>query len=246
MNSSLRKFVLWFVAVASVASIAASVVLRDSGRLSQEDLRVIAALEDTDSALRWRAAVEKAVPSDLRIEGLKDQGYVSLRDDELTDWVHYINWGYIDDGRRLDPENPESYLFKILPDGQLELRAVVFMLPDRYTYANTPEIADGAGVWHTHPTTCLAGNPFERPEDGRIDASCASGVKLPGRLMIHAWVKPNLCGPFAPALVEPDPELPPWVPHDFIREGLAGADKNGEIPGCEENLARLVWPDAFE
>lgn len=245
MNRSLRKFVLWFVAVASVSSIAASVVLRDAGNLSKEDLGIVTALDDVEAALRWRAEVEKAVPADLGVGRLEDRGYTSFMEDELTNWVHYINWGYVDDERSLDPAQPESYLFKVLPDDTLELRAVVFMLPARYTYANTPDIADGGGVWHTHPMTCLAGDPFAKPEDGRIDGSCAVGAKFPDRLMIHAWVKPNLCGPFAPAIVEPDPDLPPWVPQDFIREHLAGADKNGEIPGCEEDLARSVWPEAF-
>jgi len=246
MNTPLRKLVIGFVAFAAVSSIAASVLFRQAGRLSQDDLQVVTTLDDTDSALRWRDEVENAVPSTLRIEDLEARGYTSFQEDELTNWVHYINWGYIDDERNLDPEQPESYLFKVLSDGVLELRAVVFMLPSRYTFANTPDIAGGAGVWHTHPVTCLVGDPFANPADGRIDGSCAVGAKFPERLMIHAWVKPNLCGPFAPALVEPDPNLPPWVPQDFIREHLAGADKNGAIPGCEEDLARAVWPGAFD
>lgn len=246
MTARLRRFVVGSAAVASVASIVASVVLRDPGELPAEDLRVVEELADVESALLWRAAVEEAVPQDLRIERLEEQGYTSFREDELTNWVHYINWGFVDDTRNLDPEQPESYLFKVLQDGELELRAVVFMMPERYTYTNTPEIAQGAGVWHTHPMTCLAGDPFVDPEKGRIDGSCAVGAKFPDRLMIHAWVKPNLCGPFAPAIVEPDPDLPPWVPQEFIREHLAGVDKNGEIPGCEESLARRTWPGAFD
>ena len=245
MRTPLRRFFLLLAAVSSVAAIAASVVLRGTGELPSADLQVVNSLSSVDSALRWRTAVEQAVPADLGIEGLESAGYTSFRENELTNWVHYINWGYVDDTRGLDPDQPESYLFKVLPDGTLELRAVVFMMPARYTYTNTPHIADGAGVWHTHPLTCIAVDPFENPENCRIDGTCSVGAKFPDRLMIHAWVMPNLCGPFAPALVEPDPNLPSWVPQESIREHLAGVYKNGEIPGCEEDLARLVWPDAF-
>lgn len=241
-----QKLALWFAAIASLSSILASVVLREAASLSEEDLHVVTSLDEVDAALLWRAEVEKAVPSGIGAAFLESRGYTSFQEDELTNWVHYTNWAYVDDELALDPSQPESYLFKVLPDGTLELRAAMFMMSERYTYANTPDIANGAGVWHTHPMTCLAGDPFERPADGRIDGSCTTGVMFPERLMIHAWVKPNPCGPFAPALIEPDPNLPPWVPQEFVREHLAGVDEYGEIPGCEEELAQQVWPDEFD
>lgn len=245
MGTRARRYAVVAVAAAAVASILASVLLRESARLSEKDTAVLDALADLDDALAWRDRAEKAVPADLSDEWLTANGYISLREDEFSDWVHFINWGYIDDDRQLDPGQPEAYLFKILPDGGRRLAALVFAMPERFTYANTPDLADGAALWHMHPTTCLGGDPFSEPEKAWIDGACIAGPNFPPRLMTHAWVTPNLCGPFASVILEDDPGLTD-ASRQYIRERLGGADRNGEIPGCEEDLARRVWPDAFD
>lgn len=244
MTPRLRSYAVVAVAIASVVSIVASILLRESSRLSEKDTAVLASLADLDDALAWRDRAEEAVPSDLSNEWLTANGYTSLREDEFADWVHYINWDYIDDERHLDPEQPEAYLFKIGPAGERRLAALVFAMPERFTYANTPDLAEGAGLWHMHPTTCLGGDPFTERDKAWIDGACVEGPNFPPRLMTHAWVIPNLCGPFASVILEDDPDLPD-ASKQYIRERLGGADRNGEIPGCEEELARRTWPDAF-
>lgn len=244
MSSRSRFYLIVAVAGASVASILGSVLLRGAARLSDEDAKIVTDLTSVEAALAWRLAVEQAVPVDISIEGLVAEGYTSLKEDEFTNWVHYVNWDYIDDERVLDPAQPESYLFKVQSDGSRKLMALVYSMPERYTYANTPDIAEGAGVWHTHPTTCLGGDPFEDPSLAWIDGACANGPNFPNRLMIHAWVEPNLCGPFAAVIIEADPSLPE-VSQKYIRERLAGFDKEGKVPGCEEELAKQTWPEAF-
>jgi len=237
VNRNLRRTLIWAAVVASVGSIAASVVLRDAGTLTDAERAPVQRLLDVEDALRWRDAVEEALPADFSIERLEREGYISFREDAVLPWVHYGNWTYIEDGRILDPEQPEAYLFRILPDGERKLAAMVFMLPARYTYANTPDIAEGAGTWHLHPNLCLAGDPFEDPELGWLDRDCPAGPNFPPNLMVHAWVAPNACGPFAAGFLPPS---------DDDGSGLGtrfdAADRNGLSPGCAPGLAERVWP----
>jgi len=225
-------------------SILASVVFRQAGGISDSDLSIVKRLDDVDTALAWREEVLAALPLDMSTDALVERGYFSTREDEFTNWVHYGDWLSVDDNAVLDPARPESYLFEITEDGEAELAAVVFMLPRPYTYQNTPNIAAGMGVWHTHPTTCLAGDPLVNPLDGHVDGACLKGPNFPDRLMIHVWVKPNVCGPFAVILIEPDPTLTPAA-QQHVLERVAGADKDGMIPACEKDLARRVWPESF-
>ena len=238
MGKTARRALIWGAVVASVGMIAASVVLRDAGTLTDEELAPVQNLLGVDDALRWRGAVEAALPEDFSIEGLERDGYISFREDVVLPWVHYGNWTYIEDDRILDPSQPEAYLFRILPDGERELVAMVFMLPRRYTYANTPDIADGSGMWHLHPNLCLAGDPFEDPELGWLDQDCPEGANFPRNLMVHAWIAPNACGPFAAEFLPTRTDT-----ENGIGTSFDAADRNGLSPGCDQELAERVWPE---
>lgn len=235
MTGTRRVVLLGTVVLLGVAVVTGLRSFRDSGALPAEDVAPIEALVDTTSALSWREQVEALSDRYRNVEDVEALGYVSADDDKFTEWHHYFRWPVIDDDRILDPEEPEALLYKVTEDGGRELVAIVFMLPLRYNYANTSDIGGGTGVWHLHPTLCFAGDPFSDPQLGRVDLTCPQGANAPQSLMVHAWVVPNACGPFAPALLERT--------EDELHGLEIGVDEDGNAPGCAPELARLAWPE---
>jgi hypothetical protein len=239
MSTRLRRILVGLSVGSALSAIVLSVLLRSSGSLPAEDLAPLEALSSVEAALDWRARVEASIPSEVGPVSLEKAGYMSFREDDVPSvgWVHYGNWRLMEDDRVLDPEQPEAYLFKIDPNGERRLVAAVFMLPLRYTYANTPRIAEGGGDWHLHPNLCLAGDPYEDPSLGWFDLGCPHGPNFPRSLMIHAWLIPNACGPFASEYVSPaaDAGATPGASFD-------AADRFGQTPGCDRWLAKEAWP----
>jgi hypothetical protein len=229
-----RRTLLSVVAVAAAASIGGLLVIRGGGNLTETDLAPIKALSSLEEALQWRERAETASAQFADPEAARRAGYFSVEPPGLSGWNHLARWSAVEDDVVLDPDAPEALLYRV-EDGQWTLVAEVFLMPKRYTFTNTPRIADGAGSWHNHPTACVAGDPFTDPELGRIDINCDSGHEFPRNLMLHAWVVPYACGPFSAAIVETGaPEL--------VAEGISGLDENGKIPECDPELAERVWP----
>ena len=98
-----------------------------------------------------------------------------------------------------DPSRPESLLYRTGPDGRPILEAAMFILPKRYTLDNTPDVGGVLIQFHIHDNLCFTDGPapkYARPT--RLDGSCTPPlVKLLTNAMIHVWIRPNRCGPFA-------------------------------------------------
>jgi hypothetical protein len=205
----------------------------------------IRALGSLDAALAWRAEVERLSPRFLDIDSAREVGYYDFGDDIYSQWHHVVNWEYIVDDIIMDPEYPEALLYRAEPDGSRTLQAYVFVLPPRFTFANTPLFAEGLGEWHLHKNVCIAGDPWKDPADGvvipsdldTVAANCLPNIPMPLVLMTHAWVVPNICGPFS-AAVESQPGL--------TNPRAAGTDRNGQVPGCTPELALRVWPSLYD
>ncbi|MCU1427192.1 MAG: hypothetical protein JWL83_1192 [Actinomycetia bacterium] len=117
--------------------------------------------------------------------------------DAVTGDEHYINLAYFDDGRILDPDHPESLVYE--PDGKggKRLAAAMFMMAPGTTLAQVPDIGGKLTQWHIHNNLCFT-------TDGHVagltsgNGSCAAplvkGTQAP---MIHVWIRPHPCGPFA-------------------------------------------------
>lgn len=230
----MKRLLLAVIVGAAALSVGGLVLLRGASTLPEADLAPIKQLVPLEEALHWRERVERSSTAFADPGTAKAAGYLPLEPPGLTVWQHLVNWPVIADDDLLDPDAPEALLYRVEND-TWTLVAEVFLLPKRYTFANTPAIAEGAAVWHTHPTACLEGDPFDNPELGRIDLDCATGTRFPDNLMVHAWVTPNACGPFSTAIVEEETLK-------LITEGVSGLDENGKIPGCEPELAERVWP----
>jgi hypothetical protein len=124
-------------------------------------------------------------------------GYRSIGDAGTGD-EHYIKWDAINDPYVLDPEHPESLVYDTRT-GIPRLEAAMFILPDGYTLDDVPAIGGGLVQWHIHDDLCFTTGP--EPKVAGITSPggpCTGGLEaFPPHPMIHVWIAPNPCGPFA-------------------------------------------------
>ncbi len=119
--------------------------------------------------------------------------------DGVTGYEHYIHWDWINDDVTLDPDRPESLVYQIGPDGTKTLVSAMYMLPDTVTLDQIPDIGGALMQWHIHDNLCFTSDPAPRVA-GLTDSAgtCRAGLqKFRPAPMIHVWIVPNACGPFA-------------------------------------------------
>lgn len=138
-------------------------------------------------------------------------GFVSIGDGFLGH-EHYLHAEYMADGVILDPSRPESLVFDTSVEPK-QLVAAMYMLNPGDTLDDAPELGGQLTQWHVHDNLCFAGPRVAGLTDS--DGQCAPGTaKGPETPMIHVWITPHPCGPFA------------------ALEGVAG----GTVPEGEEVL----------
>jgi hypothetical protein len=119
--------------------------------------------------------------------------------DGLTGYEHFIQWDWINDDDVLDPERPESLVYRVNRDGTRTLEAAMYMLPQGNTLDTVPELGGKLTQWHIHDNLCFS--PGEAPKVRGLTGAgggCPAGlVKLDPVPMIHVWIVPHRCGPFA-------------------------------------------------
>jgi hypothetical protein len=124
-------------------------------------------------------------------------GYRSIGDRVTVE--HYVNWSYINDGRILDPLRPESIVYAYR-DGTQRAVAAMYQLPFGSSFADVPDVGGPLTQWHVHADLCLTNNPQQRILSSftTISGSCPTGTSKAGNTpMLHVWIIPNPCGPFA-------------------------------------------------
>lgn len=133
-----------------------------------------------------------------------DAGFRSIGDGG-TGIEHEVNWNWIDDDVALDPDKPESLVFRVAPDGKKVLEAAMFMARPGASDEDIPDVGGPITQWHIHNNLCyapaedVAGFP-ERRVVGLTNAegTCDRGEYLqPHAPMLHVWVVPHECGPFS-------------------------------------------------
>ena len=121
-------------------------------------------------------------------------GFVSIGDGFLGH-EHYLNLANIADGKILDPDAPESLVYdtSVTPK---RLAAAMFMLNPNDTLEDVPELGGKLTQWHVHDNLCFAGSRVAglTDADGKCGPGTAKGTEIP---MIHVWIEPHPCGPFA-------------------------------------------------
>ena len=120
--------------------------------------------------------------------------------DGATGHEHFINWAWIDDDVVLDPDHPESLVYVPQPDGSKRLVGAMYMLPSSVRLTDVPDIGGALMQWHIHDNLCFTDDPVAPVVAGitSSDGTCRDGLtKLRPAPMIHVWIVPNKCGPFA-------------------------------------------------
>jgi hypothetical protein len=117
-----------------------------------------------------------------------------------TGHEHYIQWDWINDDVWLDPDAPESLVFEPQPDGSKKLVSAMYMLPEDMTLDKVPNHGGQLMQWHIHNDLCFTADP-EAPQVAGLRApngECQPPlVALAQSPMIHVWITPHPCGPFA-------------------------------------------------
>jgi hypothetical protein len=123
-------------------------------------------------------------------------GFVSIGD-AVTGDEHFVKQAYFDDGHILDPDYPESLVYKPHPDGTKTLAAAMYMLPPDTKWSQIPDVGGPLTQWHIHDNLCFT-------TDGKVagltkaDGTCDPPlVKVVNSPMIHVWIQKHPCGPFA-------------------------------------------------
>ena len=135
-----------------------------------------------------------ADPKDAEAAGFHSIG------DAATGHEHYIQWDWIDDDVTLDPNHPESLVYERRPDGTKQLVSAMYMLPTSVALEDVPDSGGPLMQWHVHDNLCYTDDPEAPKVRGltRSDGTCpAPLVKHDESAMIHVWITPHECGPFA-------------------------------------------------
>lgn len=117
--------------------------------------------------------------------------------DAVTGDEHYINLDYFHDGRVLDPDHPESLVYEPDGAGGKKLVAAMFMLETGQTLADVPDVGGKLTQWHIHNNLCFTTSAIVAGITAPGGSCPAPLVKGPDTPMIHVWIRPHPCGPFA-------------------------------------------------
>lgn len=122
-------------------------------------------------------------------------GFRSIGDGR-TGVEHFVNQAFMDDDVILDPDQPESLVYDTTSGGR-RLVAAMYMTERGLPLDQAPNIGGKLMQWHTHENLCYNA---QGKVAGLTDAAgnCREGLVKPVPTpMIHVWIEPHKCGPFA-------------------------------------------------
>jgi hypothetical protein len=150
--------------------------------------------EQQASAENLLAVTLTRLPKFANPEFAESQGFVSIGDGFLGH-EHYLNAANMNDDRLLDPDYPESLVYDTSVEPK-KLVAAMFMMDKGKTLADVPELGGKLTQWHVHDNLCFSGPRVAGLTDAQ--GNCAQGLtKGDATPMIHVWIEPHPCGPFA-------------------------------------------------
>jgi hypothetical protein len=117
--------------------------------------------------------------------------------DAVTGDEHFVKLSYFADEHILNPDYPESLVYKPQPDGSKRLAAAMFMLNPGTPLTEVPNVGGKLTQWHIHNNLCFTADARVagiRENNGPCPPGQNTGVDSP---MIHVWIEPHPCGPFA-------------------------------------------------
>ncbi len=151
---------------------------------------------------RQQAAAEQIVSATLQVlpqfsdPAVAEQAGFHSIGDGGTGIEHFVNEDFMTDEYFLDPSRPESLVYNT-QDGGRRLVAAMYMADRGLPLEDVPDIGGALMQWHTHDNLCYN-------DDGQVrgltdgDGNCPAGLTKPEPTpMIHSWIEPHPCGPFA-------------------------------------------------
>jgi hypothetical protein len=137
------------------------------------------------------------------VEQAKADGFESIGD-WVTGEEHFMHWDWIEDDTIFDPEHPESLVYKVnRATGERTLEAAMYILPKEYNLENEHWLASPMLQFHIHDNLCFTPPPAPQVRGlTKADGTCGTFgetqlVKFNPNPMVHVWILPNECGPFA-------------------------------------------------
>ena len=128
-------------------------------------------------------------------------GYFSIGD-ESSGFEHLIKYSLLNDGRFLDTTAPESLVYQV-SGGTKTLVSAMFIAPSGTAINDTTLVNYAGGLiqWHVHDNLCWRQVNGVPKVIGALDANgnCPpnSTLQRGGAPMVHVWIAPHPCGPFA-------------------------------------------------
>lgn len=116
--------------------------------------------------------------------------------DGFTGTEHLVHDEFRADGIFFDPDRPESLVYDTT-DGGRRLVAAMYMVDEGTALEDVPDYGGALMQWHTHENLCYnaAGQVRGLTDDA---GNCGPGLTKPVPTpMIHVWIEPHPCGPFA-------------------------------------------------
>ncbi|HEX2273613.1 MAG TPA: hypothetical protein VHG90_07055 [Acidimicrobiales bacterium] len=143
---------------------------------------------------RTRDAAARQFPDE---DALVRAGYRSIGDGfPVTPYEHFIQPDYLHDGRELDPEHIESIVLQGIGEST-RIVSTMYILERGKTMADVPDIAGALTTWHDHQNLCWDATGTYLKGFVKYGRCFPAGELKPTPPMLHVWLQPHECGPFA-------------------------------------------------
>lgn len=125
---------------------------------------------------------------------LPDMGFFKLGVTAPGGFEHWYHIGWLFDEHVLNPEYPESLMFRRTATSR-ELVGVKYFMDVGTTMDDIPDELDWLPGWHTHPELCVDALGLVAGFTIAGTNSCPPGSRpADGPPMVHVWIADNECG----------------------------------------------------
>ena len=158
-----------------------------------------ASLEQQAQAENLVAVTLDRLPRYADPQAAIDDGFVSIGDG-FTGHEHVLKPEHLTDEYVLDPDFPEALVYE-LEDGEKTLVAAMFMLSQGEGLEDVPDLGGPLLPWYVHSDLCFSVAEAQFALAGIVgtDEPCPPGALKMQIPLVHVWIAPQACGPFAPS-----------------------------------------------